>query len=535
MITSERMDSTEKFDSRWDQVAARVLGRPLTVMVAALCLLQLATWVPHYLTWPWYSDHDVFANAARQWDRGRLPYRDTLGNNFPGEIYLFFGLGKVFGWGKTWPLFAVDAALVGALGLMLILWSRRRFGKGLPGLAGLVTFLGYYLALDSSQVAQRDWHAPAFMVLGLLAAQTWPNRAGRTLAAIGAALALSIRPQSVLLLPAMLMVVAEPGGRPVDRVRRVLEWGLLVAALVGLTMLPLVFAGVWADFVKSVRQAAPGGSYSRWALSSFRAEMQRQLLMAKLWAVVVPVVLLSSRAEPNVRFTVRIWLVALVGVLLYKPISPRPHAYLDHPLALVWSVNLGVLVGLLGDVRLGSSTMRLTAIVLALGLQATGRPRFCNMNRSLTAPAVFIQGLEPEAAPLGYVRNLDVSNSKPYPWKDYRSMLEAIRGTPPGTRVANALSAYPALNGLTDPLPAFPAESVAWLRLVRPEDEAQFARALETDHDAVVVWDPGSPAIGDEYRYKKIKNVIERDYECASRFGSIEIWKRRRSAKDKHK
>jgi hypothetical protein len=98
---------------------------------------------------------------------------------------------------------------------------------------------------------------------------------------------------------------------------------------------------------------------------------------------------------------------------------------------------------------------------------------------------------------------------------------------PPETPVANALSTYPALNGPTDRPPAFPAESVAWLRLVRPEDEARFAHALETDHGAVVVWDPRSPAVGEEYRYKLLEKVIMKYYKLDKCFGGIEIWRRR--------
>jgi len=49
-------------------VAAWLLNGPLTAALVALALVQLATWAPHYLTWPWFADHDVFelANFNRQ-------------------------------------------------------------------------------------------------------------------------------------------------------------------------------------------------------------------------------------------------------------------------------------------------------------------------------------------------------------------------------------------------------------------------------------------------------------------------------------
>ena len=93
-----------------DAPAARLLDGPLTAALLLLALGQLASWVPHYLTWPWFADEDVFATAAQGWDSGVLPYRDLRGNNFPGTTYLFWGLGKAFGWGNTVAFYAFDAA-----------------------------------------------------------------------------------------------------------------------------------------------------------------------------------------------------------------------------------------------------------------------------------------------------------------------------------------------------------------------------------------------------------------------------------------
>jgi len=68
-----------------ERIAARVLNGPLTLALLGLCGVQLATWVPHYLTWPWFADHDVFATLAIGWEHGQLPYRDLIGNNFPAR------------------------------------------------------------------------------------------------------------------------------------------------------------------------------------------------------------------------------------------------------------------------------------------------------------------------------------------------------------------------------------------------------------------------------------------------------------------
>ena len=172
---------------RRDRVSAGLLAWPLTAALGALCLWELLTWAPNYLTWPLWADHDVFATAATSWDRGVLPYRDFAGNNFPGTIYLFWMFGKLFGFG--WALgpsmYGFDAALVAIFGASLIFWSILRFGRAMPGLVGYGGFLGYYLTLDYSLAAQRDWQGPVFVVLGILLAQaTRGGRIGRTLAAL---------------------------------------------------------------------------------------------------------------------------------------------------------------------------------------------------------------------------------------------------------------------------------------------------------------------------------------------------------------
>ncbi len=80
-----------------DRQAAGALEGGLTWVVVACSVGFLATWVPHYLFWPWYRDSDTFAILAQSWDAGILPYRDIRGYNFPGAIYLFWCSGM-------WPV-----------------------------------------------------------------------------------------------------------------------------------------------------------------------------------------------------------------------------------------------------------------------------------------------------------------------------------------------------------------------------------------------------------------------------------------------
>ena len=188
-------------------VSGKLLQRWLVVGFAGLSTLCLLAWIPHYLYWPWCRDPDGIALMAQEWDSGVLPYRDIRSFNFPGHIYLHWILGKLFGWGHTGLFYALDATALLFLGAVVIAWSRRRLGHSLPGTAAYLIFLAYYLDISFLNVAQRDWHAPLCTTLGLLVLEAWPGRRTRWLSALLAAIGLTIRPNIVLFLPALLVAV----------------------------------------------------------------------------------------------------------------------------------------------------------------------------------------------------------------------------------------------------------------------------------------------------------------------------------------
>ena len=179
-----------------DRIARRLLAGPLTVFFGVVCLMQLATWVPHYVTWPFWADHDVFATLAKGWESGLLPYRDLYCNQFPGEIYLFWVLGRLGGSGTS-PLYVFDAGAILMLGLILLVWSKRLLGGLLPGIIGYLCFLSYYLCLDYTLAATRDWHTPLLAVVGIQILQTWKGGiVAPAISAVATGLALAIRASS---------------------------------------------------------------------------------------------------------------------------------------------------------------------------------------------------------------------------------------------------------------------------------------------------------------------------------------------------
>jgi hypothetical protein len=543
VITMSAPETTAEFEETaeatpvWlERAAGWALRGPLAAVVGTLCIVEVVTWAPNYLTWPWWADHDVFAAAAQAWDAGRLPYRDMLCNNFPGTIYLFWALGKLFGWGYTPGLWAADVAFVLLLGVVLLAWSYRRFGRALPAAVGLATALGYYLNQDYSQAAQRDWHAPLFAVVGLLASQAWPGRGGRMASAFGLATALAFRPHVIVFIPAMVAAVIDGARRPGEPLGwraaawAVAEWGAAVAAMTALWYAPIVLAGVWPEFVQGVRRASYGSRYNKLSAGIFARTVLLQLLNLKVGIAAAALALLAGPARPASRRTALVWLVALVGVLAYRPLSPLQHAYLGHPLMLTWSVAVGIVAALALEAPIGRPSARLAAVLLALGLgMSAEKPRYCNPVGSYEALAWLRRGEDPAPCPTGYTTNPEVKSAAAYEWEDYRALLDYIRHhTGPQTRVANMLRHVPAIASSTGRLSAFPAESVAWLRMVVEADEPKFLEALKAAPDAVVVWAPVEKhmkAFGTHLSL--LTPYVEQNYECEARFGILEVWRRK--------
>lgn len=519
----------------WDteSLASWLLRGPLGLLLAMLSLLQFLTWFPNYLTWPWWADHDVFAVAAQSWDAGIRPYRDLAGNNFPATTYVFWVLGRLFGWGRTAPFWAFDGLLLASLCLLMPLWSRRRLGSALPGLAGVALWLGYYLNLDYSLAAQRDWQGPAFGVAGLLAVQIWPDRRGRILAGLSMAVGLAFRPQVILLAPAHAMAVwqssrTEDSPRIDGNAFRALAgWSMATVVGLAITFAPLAMDGLLGDFLRGVGAVAYGGEYNRTGPLAILERLLTQFQGVRMLAVPLALGALWASAGRAERRLAVPWLLAMAGTLLYRPLSPVSHAYLAHPMMLVWTLLAALLVGFVRKDRRLLPSVQVVLILLILGLNVTIKPRFCNPRGSLEALSQLRDSHEPGPSPTGYAANPEVRMSGRYAWDDYRRLLDHLRlNVPPGVTVANALVGVPAVAGPTGHLSALPAESVAWVTVVNPADEPRFAEALAAAEQAVVVWSPAEDNVNGVPRLQAVRQAIREHYEPDHRFGAIEIWKR---------
>lgn len=527
-VAHDRSSCNSLDEAPSDRMAGQLMGGPLTVLVGLICLVQLSTWAPHYLSWPLWADHDVFATLARGWDAGLLPYRDLRCNQFPGEIYLFYFLGRLAGWGRSAPIFAFDVLALLALGVGLVAWSLRSFGRALPGLVGYLSFLSYYLSLDYMMAAQRDWHSALLAVLGILVLQGSRGRiVGPAISGAAMSMALSIRPHAVLFLPAMaLQFLGEIRGS--RDARRLASWvgSFLVTTI--LWILPLVASGVWPDFIAGVRGNNAAASDRGFRMATLALGVLKQLDAFSLAVVAIAVGwLLRRNRRPSMGAAV--WLVALGFALFYEPISPRFHSYLRIPLNLVLAVNVAVLTSLILAAGRVPRSFQLLALLLVLGMAGRIRPEFCALRPSLKAAAAGMPAELTEAQPPGYRRKAD-SVCGYYDWSDYRAMLEYLRRWPAkDTKVANVLPADPAVLGWLGRLPVFPAESIAWLHVVNPDEQDRFAAALEAEPDSVVVWTPGDAGPDPTFKIDRLQSAIRRLYEPDARFGIIEVWRRKAS------
>lgn len=510
--------------------------KALTVLLIGLVALEYGLWLPQYLTWPWWADHDVFASLAQGWDSGLKPYRDLLGNNFPGAIYLFWIAGKLCGWGNTAAYNGLDALLNSVFGIAVLAWSRRRLGTWLPGAVTLFALGSYYFALDFTQVAQRDWHAAMFVSSAMMAIEALPGRSGRWLSVLLVAVAFTIRPQAVLFIPVLLWSLrgtenplTAREGLPVSGLdlRLMASWLILLSILTAVFFLPLIIQGLMGDFVRGLRAVLPGSGYGQGKLAQFEM-LARSLFVGRVWGLPLAIALVSPSATASTRSSTIGWLLMLGGSIAYMATMPVLRTYSYHPFWMLWAFVLGNLVAMLVEVADRPWRDRVLAITLfCIIMDMESIPRICSPKRFVSAVKSLATGQPPEQAPWGY--RLAFSDSVVlFPWSEYQATLRYLRTElGPETRVANALKGV-ALNGPAGRLSAFPAESATWLFVVQPRDEEKFIMALRATPDSVVVWAPeatGVTSVPDQF--PRLAQTIRLLYEPSARFGAIEVWRRR--------
>ncbi|MGZ5978446.1 MAG: hypothetical protein ACXWNX_13470, partial [Isosphaeraceae bacterium] len=512
---------------------SRILVRwVLTPLAGLWCGFLLVTWLPTYLTWPWYTDSEHFAMLARLWDSGGLPYRDMFSTQFPGEIYLHWLLGKLLGWGNTVAYYAVDAALVIAFGALLVLWGRRRVGSALPGWIGFSTFLLYYVSQNYTVAGQRDWHAAFLVLFCLLLPGIGSAPAFRVFSAVAFGLALVVRPQVILLLPAVVLALDASTRAPGEPWRKTFSalfwWVVVVGVVAGLGFLPLVASGIGGDFLACLKALAQP-PYNKVGPSELLIRLSPQKHPLVLVAVAALVGLLWDQTGGSDRRMGCTVLAAIVGVLFYPVISPFRHLY--HVIPQVAVAALGVTYLVIQVLPRGHQPTRLIVAALVLSFLffgASAKPLSFKALRPgtetyglSTAWRVLRAGEMPPLPPLGYFST--------YPWADHRALMEYLRqNTATGTPVANLLIYH--TSAVTSEIPRrspLPVDSNCLYMYPIPALVRREIEALKAAPDScVVLWDPSSL----EARAAEFSELIEtvrRFYQFEARFGAFEVWRRR--------
>ncbi len=512
---------------------SRKFSAVASVMLLGLSALYFALWLPQYLTWPWWSDHDVFATMALGWSKGLLPYRELLGNNFPGTIYFFWIVGKLTGWGNVVAYNAFDAMLLTVLGLATLVWSRRRFGSWLPGAAALYALSTYYFNLDFAMVAQRDWHATLFVALAMIVLELIPSTSGLLLSAMLAAIGFSVRPQILMFVPGLLCGAwdSQQSDPETGGFRRCTIWLLAFGGSVALLFFPILRDGLVGDLLQGLASVMPGTAYNAPKGSQFFGIIWRLGTQGRVWAMLPALAILWTLVGWRARQSAFHWSLLLAGSVAYLAITPNLRPYVYHAFWMIWLFVLGVLVAMVSEEATSRSwswqACAVALLGLAMFLDVGNFPNTCRkplVMPALRALAAHQPAVEP---PVGYTHPYGKLITLP-PWSDYQATLAYLRSElPPSTCVGNAIGGL-AVNGPSGRLPAFPAESMTWLFVVRPADEDRFITTLRATPDSVVVWNPDETGKGSLVAvFPRMDETIRTLYEPAVRFGTIAIWRRK--------
>jgi hypothetical protein len=497
------------------------------LFLLALTLLLVLPWAPLYVQWPRWSDHEHFASLAYGWSNGLLPYRDFININFPGEVYLFWLLGQCCGWSAEWSIYAFDLMSLAAAAVFLLIWSRRVTGRFVAGLGFMALYLSYYTTLSYLAAAQRDSHTALLVVACVLLPLGWHGRWSVVATGVCFALACIIRPHVITLAPAVALALGladSATARWLGAKWLAGRWLLAAAAAIvttALLWLPIILAGLWPDFLESMRLNLTGsfaelGGAGRPAFST----LLREAFWTKSYIGVSIVVAACGSCAPWMRWR-PVWRVVLatqLGGLLYILMHPARHNYLEQPLMAAWALGMGLFLAEIVAAPIERRWSITIAVILALVFQYP----HAQYNGSVRLAFKSL---------LGRSERLDVWKRKgPGPtanvaWDDYASARHWIsQNTSSDTRIANmAWGIYLASN--LERLPALPIE-IPWIWYHR-DSEPRIRQALEADRDMVLIWTPDTfrQQIGD---FPELMRVIERDYEPAASFGSIEIRRRMR-------
>ncbi len=525
-----------------DRASDWLAGGGLRLAVGGLACWWFVTWAPHYLGWPFWSDTDHFALSALSWDRGIVPYRDLLDFNFPGPFYVHGLIGNTVGWGRTVPVYAIDAAMVAGLAASLVWWSRRRFGDSLAGWCAFLLFAGYYFQQGYPTVAQRDWQATWMCVVGLILLEAGTGRSSWWIPALLFGSAMGFRPHAVLFGPAFLCALVirsrrDGAGGFGGLLRDVASWGMMAAVTLVLHFVPVMLEGAFDDFLRNFESAWYGGSKNQGNTASLSRRIADELSDGRTILRLLAVAVLSLWPGARLGGSARLWGLGLLGASLFRPLSPIGHGYLAQPRILLEAICLAVILAATRELRAfqGRRAVWFVALAMALVFDRTPyNPRMCSASDSIEQLRSYLTGVPLEQLPRGCRYIFTASQaSDALNWSGYLQTIDYLRRhTDADTRVANVIQSYPypPVNSPTARLSPFPcAEGIQWLYWVDRNLEGRFIEELirRRERPTVVVWCPRRNDIVGSNRLIRLEQAIQDHFEFEAEFFAYEIWRQK--------
>jgi hypothetical protein len=296
--------------------------------------------------------------------------------------------------------------------------------------------------------------------------------------------------------------------------------------------LPFLVRGLTADFLRGISANTLGGYHNTRSFRTIGRILESELRQPRYSLLLLGQLVVVVRARPGNRLASLAVLLAFLGGLLYRPVSPFPHAYLEHALHVVAALGLAGVLSVIFASTLWPVLARCAAITLVLFVSLPSWPASVDLVASVRALPSLVAGTLPKEPPPGVRGLLPMEREiRSFNWPDYRATVEHIRATTDSTSKVAVLirtHPYPTFTGIAGRAPVFRAESgILWLVWGQGRTESDFIEDLRRAPDSLVVRSPGEKTNETRLKLTELEAEVDRLYEREARFGVFEVLRRR--------
>lgn len=514
----------------------------------------LALWLPNILRWPMYWDTEGFAQMAREWELGiSRPYRDVFSYNWPGQIYLCWAAGKLFGWGTPTAVHLMDVLLLASFMGCVLTWSKRCFGRLLPGAIALLGIVVFYMNCNFQLTGQRTWQSALLAAASIMTAGAFPGLRGGFASGLLLAAGMLFRPEAAVWGggAALARIFGSYHGEfPLrSAVRSVLVFVIGVATGLLLGFMPLIHHGLMDDFLQGFGMGARGQLYdaepgpSQTVLAIVRNFPRYECLQpydVRFFLIGLPGLWAAAlwRGNPSARgrLTVWLWTVTVVSITAFN--MPFFIGYLVLPIVVAALLSIAPsLAALIDDLRRAPGAA--AVLLLLLGLQLMPRlPAYCDAALAWQTTAAVLSGRAAQGVPRFHSATFTgVDGGRK--WGDFRACSSYLRhGLPRGFGVVSGLDPFGGYAGLSFGYPSNRRTVAGTSVLLLPSlpthvFEELLGRVVANPKTALVVTGSqvqiyAAGASSSTAKLDRWQALIARElrsrYQPAARFGDLEVW-----------